>query len=548
MFPSLALGAVVALSVALPARGAAQARIDRQTSVRVAVNDDVERYLRVLQVAGLAAYEPWTVRGFSPVQVRHLVGGDTRHPMAAHPWRARLAPSPVVEPGPGLATDVLAPEARVYYNTRFPFGYNDGAVWAGRGLTSAVQFGGALRAGLLTAAIEPVVFRAENTGFPLVPNGQTGRLAFADVRGTAIDLPQRFGDGAYQRVDLGQSVVRVDAFGLALGVSTANQHWGPALENPILLGNNAAGYEHLFAGTSRPVDVKIGTVHGRFVWGRLDQSDFAVLEGRTAKRFTSGIVGAFTPRGAPGLEIGAGRFFHQLWPEGGPTVGDFFRPLGAFTQTGRARQVGDSGIEADNQLASVWFRWVFTGSGFEAYAEYGRDDRNFDSRDLMVEPDHDAAYLIGFQKVWRRRENAVLTVLRGEVLNSRITHIQLVRPEAPFYVHGSAIQGHTQLGQVLGSVGGYGGGASVIAVDRYTPQGRWTVSWSRIMRGEQPVPPTNVPMARGADVAHALGLNALLLRGSVDLTAGLTGVYEYNRDFAGDSFNANLALGARAHW
>ena len=527
---------------ARPATAAAQARIDDATSVRVAVNDETERYLRALEVRGLTKLEPWSIRAFSPIQLQRLVATDS-----AHPWRGRLAPSPLTAPGPGVRWELLAPETRLVFNSRFPYGFNDGAVWAGRGLTTAVQGGIGLRYGVLTAVVEPIVFRAENGDFPLAANGRSGRLVFADPRyaGT-IDLPQRFGDGAYQRFDPGQSTIRVDYRGAALGISTANQHWGPAIAHPLLLGNNAAGYAHLFVGTSRPVGVGIGSVHGRLVWGRLEQSAYGVLEGRQSRRFSAGAVGVFQPRGAPGLEIGAARFFHILWPEGGPELGDFLLPLSGLTEVARARETGGSGIEPDNQLASVFLRWAFPASGFEMYAEYARDDRNYDARDLIVEPDHDAGYLLGFQKVWRNSPTT-LTALRAELLDTRITHLQLSRAEAPFYVHGSALQGHTQRGQVLGSAGAFGGGAALVAFDRWTPRGRWTVSWTRLMRGER-FGTSNLPQPLEADVAHALGVEALWLRRGLDLTAGLTGVHEYNRDFAGDASNVNLTFGARAHW
>ena len=35
----------------------------------------------------------------------------------------------------------LAPEATLIYNSAFPYGFNDGAIWAGRGVTGAVQAG-----------------------------------------------------------------------------------------------------------------------------------------------------------------------------------------------------------------------------------------------------------------------------------------------------------------------------------------------------------------------------------------------------------------------
>ena len=83
--------------------------------------------------------------------------------------------------------------------------------------------------------------------FPLLANGQSGDAAFGDgLYATVVDRPQRFGDGAYARVDAGQSQVRLDLLGAAVGFSNAHEWWGPAQRYPFLLGTNAAGFPHVF--------------------------------------------------------------------------------------------------------------------------------------------------------------------------------------------------------------------------------------------------------------------------------------------------------------
>jgi hypothetical protein len=57
-----------------------------------------------------------------------------------------------------------------------------------------------------------------------------------------------------------------------------------------------------------------------------------------------------------------------------------------------------------------------------------------------------------------------------------------------------------------------------------------------------------LPQAEGADVMHAIGVDATWLRTRTDLTGGITIVRELNRDFLRDATNVNLSIGARAHW
>ena len=508
------------------------------------VGSELETYLRLLQIDGRTGLYPWSIRGFSPGELDRML-----EPGAAHPWAQRYDLGPRTHTGPSI--DWVRPRLTTGFNSTFPYGANDGPVWAGKGLTMALEAGFAARYGPLSLTIAPTVFSARNARFQIQPNGQNGRLRFADGRfSTRIDRPQRFGDGAYTVLDPGQSTLRIDLPLVALGVSTANQHWGPAFDNPILLGNNAAGFPHLFLGSSSPIDLGIAKVHGRLFWGSLSQSDYTNITGSAARRFASGIVGVITPYGIDGLELGAARFFHEQWPDMGLTLGNFAKPLEGILKAGLPDDPnfpGDPGQNTDNQLASVFVRWTFPKSGFEVYGEYGREDHSWDFVDYLLQPDHAAGYMIGFAKVVRSTPAAFFSI-RAEVLNLQASSlIRAKRPGGDFYRHGFTRQGHTQRGQVLGSAAGVGGSATVVALDRYHRAGRWTLFWSRELRqnrGEFWI--TGVRDPDGFDVQHSLGAEALLFTGAFDITVGATGAYNFNRDLGSDAFNLNASLSIRS--
>jgi len=196
-------------------------------------------------------------------------------------------------------------------------------------------------------------------------------------------------------------------------------------------------------------------------------------------------------------------------------------------------------------LATAFFRWVLPHSGFEVYGEYGRDDYNTDLRDFILEPDHIGGYTIGFRKVSRRRDGRLLAV-RGEIQNLQFSQLAQGRGWAPFYTHSGVTQGHTQLGQVLGSDAGLGGAGGVVAVESYSPRGRWTWSWTRILRQQRGDPSGAAPPdTNGVDVQHALAVERVAFLGRYDMLARATAVYEFNRDFRRDAFNLNLIVGVR---
>lgn len=528
-----------AATLLLAGGAAAQAPAPFDVRGEVFVGSEVEGYLRTLQVAGRGGSYPWAIRGFSPREVSRVAPTDS-----VHPWRARYRFAR--DTAGGARVRWVRPGAQAFVNTTMPYGSNDGAVWAGRGLTLAVDGGAALEWRALSVTVAPMAFIAQNAAFTLEDNGAGGAAEFGDARAPFnIDLPQRFGDGPYGRVEPGQSSLRLDAGIFAAGVSTANQHWGPAADLPLILGHNAGGFPHAFAGSSRPVDLWIGRLHGRLVWGRLDQSSYTFSE--ETRRFMSGAVAVFTPRGLPTLELGATRFFNTPWPAGGLSFSNFTKPLEGFLKEGldNGGQEGEEGEEElqgdpDNQLASVFFRWHHPRSGVEAYGEYAREDHNADRRDVLLEPDHNSGYTIGVRRVWSRADGSLVS-LRGEVLNTRVTHLNLVRPQSPFYVHTAARQGHTQRGQLLGAPSGYAGGGTVLALDRYTRRGRSSLSFTRTVRDR------GVPFSahREPEVTQGLGVESLRFMGRFDVTGGITAAYQANRGAGGSAFNLNTVVRVR---
>jgi Capsule assembly protein Wzi len=523
---------ILLLSVSAPAVLSAQTIGTVGGRSEVFAGGELENYLRYLQTLGVVPLYPWGARAFSPVELDRLFPTDT-----AHPWVRRY--DLVAKPGDHHSFTWLAPTASLRANTTFPYGFNDGPIWAGRGLTFAGQAGFAARVGSLSLTVAPEVLVTQNAAFSLMSNGQSGRLAYADGLNTSIDRPQRFGNSAFARLDPGQTTLRLDWHAVSFGSTTANQYWGPASEFPIMLGNNAPGFLQVFLGTARPVDLWLLRIHGRLVWGRLSQSAFSPETAAAGVRFGTGIVLVLSPRGVPGLELGFTRFSHQPWPQRF-TLSDLLHML-----HGREGAAPGGNVTTDNQLATAFFRWVLPHSGFEVYGEYGRDDYNQNLRDFIQEPDHIGGYTIGFRKVTRRPGGRLLAV-RAEVQNLQFSRLAQGRGWAPFYTHSRVQQGHTQLGQVLGSEAGVGGAGSVVAVESYSARGRWTWSLTRLQWQQRGDPSgAGPPDPRGVDVQHALAGERLWFRGRYDLLLRATAVYELNRSFTHDAFNLNLIVGTR---
>lgn len=493
---------------------------------------ELEQYLRVLQVAGAAPIAQVSLRGWSAAERDSILPRG-----ALKLWSAVMS----APPKPSAFTiEQIRPQVQLIENSGWAYGSNDGAIWAGRGITSAVSGGFELRSGPLTVVIDPIFFWAQNQAFAMQPVPSTVRGApFSDpVSPGAIDLPQRFGNAAYSRFDAGQSTIRLDLFGATVGVSTANEIWGPAINSPIVLGNNAAGIPRVFFGTSHPVNIGIGKLHARMFLGQTQQSDWSPIDTTQGRRLAAGLVGVFEPRGTTGVEIGFGRFFHRFWPKGGISLGDLSIPLAGFLNHGIDPAASSTGT-ADNQLASVFARVVVPHSGLEVYGEFGREDHSYDFRDLSNEPDHDSAYLLGIMHTWRELASGTISAFRAEFVNSRITDLAEGRGQTLFYDHTPIAQGHTQAGQLLGSPMVRGGGGGTIALDRYSPDGRVTISISRVDEAGL----EEGGLGHGATTA--LAADVLRFRRGVDLSAQFGVIYDAGVTGSTDRFQVHAALGAR---
>lgn len=497
---------------------------------------EAETYLRVLQTAGIVPLHPWSVRGFSPRE------GEALAPRAEHPWERRYAAPARVS---GLR--VLPAAVDLRYSSAFPHGAGDGAVWAGRGATVSGSAGVSARAGVLSAQLAPEAFWSENRGFALRETHPRAS-EFANPRSARfIDLPQRFGDGGYGRVDPGESFLRLDVGRLAAGVSSAVQAWGPADRLPLILGADGPGLPHVFVGSATPVNVGVGRLHGRVVWGDARQSEFTTIAAgeHGSRRFVSGVVAVFTPAFVPGLEVGGARFYHLAWPAGGLGARDFAKIFDPFTKSSLP-DVDGSGSRAqrDNQLLSVFARWVLPSAGLEVWGEYGREDHSWDLLDLYLEPDQQAAYTLGARKVWARGDR--VWAARGEVLDAQVSHLLEVRDQHPFHRHAGTPQGHTHHGQPLGASSAHGGGGWVLGLDRYGPAGRTSLDWT-FARVDQrwSYDAMGVVSSRDTDVRHAVELGGVRFAGLLEVLWGVGTVLELNRHFARDEAGFFFRLGGR---
>jgi hypothetical protein len=428
-------------------------------------------------------------------------------------------------------------------------GRNDGAVWQGRGLTSALDVGAVVSWRALTLELRPTFVFAQNATQELAPVIVAGQPVYA-YPWRKIDWPQRFGPDAFWTLDPGQSEVRVDVRGLSAGVSTRSLWWGPAIENPIVMSNNAPGFPHAFLGTDGPLGIGIGNVEARWIWGRLQQSDWFDPAVASDDRFITGVVATYSPSFVEGLSLGFARMFYVLVSDDGVPLGDYFAVFNGVRKKSMVEPANPNGDDPYDQLFSAFGRWVLGASGFEVFGEWARNDHSWDLRDFLLEPEHSQAYALGLQKSF---------ALAGERLlafRAELTHLEAGEtfelrgyPRGSYYEHTVATQGYTQRGQIIGAAIGPGGNAQSLGLDLYAPWGRVGTWGERQVHDNDAYyvwAPANDRTFCCHDVSWHWGLHGLRFVDDWDLGAGMIVTREMNRFFYGlDLWNLNLNVTAR---
>jgi len=501
----------------------------------VPVGDVREDYLRLLQILGRAEVGSLSVR-----PLRDVAGALE----AEGPWSDRFGSPPRSDGALVVApTDI---RLRLFHNTSFPVGQNDGAVWQGTGLTSALEAGVTASWRGLSVALRPTLIHTGNASFELGTVTVPGQPVYA-YPWRMIDLPQRFGPDPFWTLDPGQSEVRVHGFGATAGVSTANLWWGPARRNGIIMSNNGPGFEHAFVGTDGPLDVGVGEIELQWVWGDLDQTDWLDPTLATTDRFLTGIVAAFSPSFLPGLSLGLTRVFYAWKPDGGVPFGDYFIVFQGVRKEYFVTPQNPTGNDEHDQMLSLFGRWVIPEGGFEVYWEWARNDHSWNFRDFILEPDHSQGYTLGLQKAIEL-SGKILTI-GGELTHLERSTTRELREVPSYYVHNVVAQGYTQRGQIIGAGVGPGGNAQHFGAELYAEWGRLGLFLQRDVRDNDSFY-TWVAANNGTrwdhDISLHAGTDAVFFAGDWDWNVGLMLTRELNRYYYWrDLWNLNMTLSAR---
>lgn len=421
------------------------------------------------------------------------------------------------------------------YNTHNPYGWNDGAMIPAAGYQTLFSAGVFVKYKFLTIQLQPEFVYAQNKnfdGFTQANNEAAVWSAWYYVH-NSTDLPERFGASSYKKLFPGQSSIRLNFDPVSLGLSTENLWWGPGVRNSIIMSNTATGFPHLTLNTTRPVKSPIGSFEAQLISGKLVGSGYsALVPGQPnnhdalykAKpndwRYLSGLVVTYHPKWVPGLFLGLSRTYQVYRNDMGHTFKDYFPVFSAYAKDATYDPVlGNSTEDAAkrDQLSSIFARWFFTGAQAEVYVEYGKNDHNWDIRDLFLDPEHSRAYIIGMKKLFKVGSYADEYMQVGvEVTQlSQSANDLAIRNGGIWYTHSQIKSGYTNRGEVLGAGIGPGGGLQTLDVSWFKGMKRIGLQFERY--------------EHDADLYYKAFAKGELRRHWVDFSAGLSGDWDYKQ-------------------
>lgn len=365
----------------------------------------------------------------------------------------------------GLRVALILPELRAIRNSDLPFSLNDGPLWAGRGMNLSVMAGTRLEWGPLSVILAPQFLANENRSYQVISSDREGFSPFSSPFHTglrSLDLPSRFGNESFNRLDPGQSSVTLRLGKVELGGATENHWWGPGLRNALLLSSQAPGFPHLFVRSPEGLSTPLGTLRFSWILGTLTESIYFDRDPGNDQRALGALGVSFSPGPVPDLTVGLARTVVSPM-EGGTDL--FSHAADALIRWDR-RMGWEGTPPGTDPLHSFFARWAFPESGLEFWVEWARMDPPGSLEDLLTTPNRTQGSILGLQWLRPLGDDDRFLRLQTELTTVEQTRATKADPlPMDFYSGQAAPQGHTQRGQMLGAGIGPGSSSQWFALD-----------------------------------------------------------------------------------
>jgi hypothetical protein len=382
------------------------------------------------------------------------------------PWKSRLQ----IAAGVLGRVDILPVSVLGQGNSHHPYGWNDGGMIPARGMQTALTAGLLFTSGHFSVQLRPELIYAQNSAFETFSSENDNSYWIQYYRRlNNSDIPERFGDGPYQKVYAGQSSFRFNTGSMSIGISTENMWWGPGTRNALVMSNNAPGFLHATINTTRPIQTGIGTFEGQLIGGTLAASDVMPPEThkydgngrllyspkRQESRYIAGMTVSWQPKWVAGLFVGFAKASYQYQSDISG-IADIL-PLEGIIKSSSEKSHRKAAV------GSLFARYVMPEEKAELYIEYGRSDKSPNLVNLAADNGYPRAYVAGFRKLFGLKTGAYIE-FHSEFTQMHLPTSNLVLSGQSWYTDTVVRHGYTHEGQLLGAALGPGSNSEMIDI------------------------------------------------------------------------------------
>ena len=371
------------------------------------------------------------------------------------------------------------------YNHKRPFGWGNSSLFNAAGFQNLNSPGFFFKFFLLEIQLRPEFVYSQNPDFQGYGGQFSDNTNFSRFRFWNFgDHPEYFGEEYRQFATWGQSYISLNFGKIETGLSSQNVWWGPGQFSSLIFSNNARGFNHLFLRTSKPINIGIGHLEGEILAGRaedsgLDPSQNPILNQQYFWKFSgdwryvTGITLTYQPKFLRNFFVGFNRTFQQYSQDVENTFTGRLPIFEAF-QKEKFFESGNSVIYdalAQDQQASVFFKYRSTQGKFEMYSEFGKHDHNFNWREFMLNPEHARSFLMGFSKLISLPKPEEYLQVRAELIhqsesvNRYIRYPVLGVSNTSWHTH-YQVRGFSNYGESMGAGIGVGANAQILEVSK----------------------------------------------------------------------------------
>jgi hypothetical protein len=161
-------------------------------------------------------------------------------------------------------------------NSFLPISFNDGNFFPARGWQERYSVGLNIKFGIFDINYQPEKIIIENKPQEFFAGdvGNYWARYYQLVRNNIDDFRSVGFGNKIDTTTFGQSYIGLNFGKISLGATNQNLWWGPGIRNSLIFTNSAAGFQHLYLSSTKPIETPFGNLEFNGIIGRLEPTRF----------------------------------------------------------------------------------------------------------------------------------------------------------------------------------------------------------------------------------------------------------------------------------